>query len=112
MALPLIPIVGAIAAPVVLSVLRYMLPFIIVSAIKVLGITAVTWAVSSAITDQIESLVFSYLGGVGSDIYAILAIAGFIDVLNIFIAGWAAALQAKAIFGSFTKMKFKLPSST
>lgn len=112
MPLPLIPIVGAALGSFSLAAIKYLLPFIIFSLIKFLGISLVTYAGVDLLTDSISSYITNSFNNLGSHIVAILKIAGFLDALNITIAGWAAQIQLKQILGAFSKLRFNPPSSS
>lgn len=112
MPLPLVPIVAGALSTFSLAAVKYLLPFIIFSAIKLLGITLITFTGLDLLTDAISDYIVSSFNNLGSDIVAILKIAGFLDAINILIAGWAAQIQLRQILGAFSQLKFTPPSSS
>jgi cell division protein FtsX len=112
MPLPLIPIAGAMFASFSLTAIRYLLPFIVISLIKFLGVSLITYAAVSVTTDAISGHIISNFNNIGGNVLAILKIAGFLDAINVLLAGWAAQVQLRQILGSFSKLKFTPPSSS
>jgi hypothetical protein len=106
MPLPLIPIIGVAAASAVIPMIKYMLPVIVMGVIKLLGISLVTFGALSLATDQIENLVLSSFDNIGSDALLMFRMVGFVDAINILIAGWVAQIQLRSLLGAFNSMKF------
>jgi hypothetical protein len=106
MPLPLIPIIGVAAASAVIPMIKYMLPVIVMGVIKLLGISLVTFGALSLATDQIENLVLSSFDNIGSDALMMFRMVGFVDAINILIAGWVAQIQLRSLLGAFNSMKF------
>jgi hypothetical protein len=106
MPLPLIPIVGVAAATAIIPMIKYMLPVIVIGVIKLLGISLVTFGALSLATDQIENLVLSSFDNIGSDALMMFRMVGFVDAINILIAGWVAQIQLRSLLGAFNSMKF------
>jgi len=112
MPLPLIPIVGAALSTFSLTAIKYLLPFIVFSLIKFVGVSLVTYVGVDLLTGSISSYILNSFNNLGADTLAILKIAGFLDVINILLAGWAAQIQLKQILGAFSKLRFNPPSSS
>jgi hypothetical protein len=106
MPLPLIPIIGVAAASAVIPMIKYMLPVIVMGVIKLLGISLVTFGALTLATDQIENLVLSSFDNIGSDALMMFRMVGFVDAINILIAGWVAQIQLRSLLGAFNSMKF------
>lgn len=111
MPLPLIPIIGGMTATISLATIKYLLPFIIISSIKFLGITLISFTAIDLVTDQITNFVSETFGGLSSDVLNILRMGGVMDGINIILAGWVAQIQLRSILGAFSRMTFQ-PTST
>jgi len=112
MPLPLVPIIGGALGTFSLTAVKFLLPFIVVSLIKFLGVTLVTFTALDLATDAMSNYIISSFNNLGSDVIAVLTISGFLDAINILLAGWAAQIQLRQILGAFSKLKFNPPSST
>lgn len=55
-------------------------------ALAGVGIGVVSLAGLTVLKDQVDSMVRAALGGLAADAYSVLALAGFIDVVNIWLA--------------------------
>jgi cell division protein FtsX len=106
MPLPLIPIIGVAAATAIIPMIKYMLPVIILGIVKLLGVTLITFGALNLATDQIENIILTSFDNIGTDALLMFKMVGFIDSINILIAGWAAQIQLRSLLGAFNKMKF------
>ena len=70
-----------------------------------LGVGVISYTAAKAVIDQVTASVTSSMNGIGSDVYQLLALAGFVDAVSIAIAAVtaAAALAFGKRLGMLTK---------
>ncbi|WP_018229265.1 DUF2523 family protein [Methyloversatilis universalis] len=62
-----------------------------------LGVGVITLVGLTALRDQLDALVRGALGGLTGDLYAIVAMAGFIDLVNIWLSAFAIIVTMMAV---------------
>lgn len=65
-----------------------------------LGVGAITYTGFAVLRDQVESAVTGALGGMAGDVYSVVALAGFIDAVGI----WLGALSVVVVLLSFKRL--------
>lgn len=70
-----------------------------------LGVGVISYGAAKAIIDQVSSSIQSSMAGIGADVYALLALAGFVDAVSICLAAvtTAAALALGNRLGMLAK---------
>lgn len=65
--------------------------------VAALGVGVITYAGWEAIKGQVGTAVTNALGGIGGDVYQVLALAGFIDAVGIWLGALTTAVSLLAI---------------
>lgn len=105
MALPLF-ITAAAAAPIVATFIRFLVGTFIVRAIAALGISVVTYNITSSIGNMVKSHFLSLLSSGGGDVVSIANAIGVASAANIIFSAYMGALTIRAAMGLTKRMTF------
>lgn len=74
-------------------------------ALTSIGVGVISYGAAKAVIDQVSASITASMNGVGSDVYQLLALAGFVDAVSIAVAAVtaAAALSFGKRLGVLTK---------
>ena len=79
------------------TLLMFAIPWIISSGLKYLGVGLISYYGFGLLIDQLESFIFSSYDNLPADLFAILTIAGFDDLIAIIFASYVLLFTHKAM---------------
>ena len=103
--MPLPLLLGSAASSILATASRFLIPYLITRIFISLGITVASFVGTSLLIDYVESSVMGSFGSIGTDISAVLIMAGVLDAFNVIFNSWVAAFNIRALKGSFKRFK-------
>lgn len=106
MAIPLLGAAGALLAPVVAGITKYVVGYAIVRVVLALGITVVSYGIVNTVASQIKSYVTSSVGGFGGQFANMAGALGLFEAVNIIFSAYVGAITIRQIMGAYNRITY------
>ena len=104
--MPLPLIAAGSLAPIIATVLKFFVAYMVTRIVVALGIALVTFAGASTIASAITSYVTTNIGGLSATTLGAAEAIGIMDAINIVLSAYVASIGIRSLKGVYNRLTF------